>query len=216
MRAVIFDFDQVIVRSAEKHLKAFLITFKKHGYKVRKEKILKRFGKTADQILKEIFPDWNKRKVEKFLKEKEGAYREIIEKEGIRTIKGVKNLIKSLVKKKVKIAICSASFRRNIIIPLQRTSLRKYFKIIVSAESVKKHKPNPDPLLKTAKLLKEKPENCIYIGDSIYEMQAAKRAKMLAIGILTGFYSERELKENGANYVCRNWNEVQRLLAKLV
>lgn len=216
MKAVIFDFDQVIVKSGEKHLRAFLTTLRKHGYKVRREEIIKRFGKTADQILKEVFPDWSRRKVEKFLREKERAYREIIEEEGIRTVEGVNGLMEFLAKKKVKVAICSASFRDNIMAPLRKTGLRKYFKVIISAESVKKHKPNPDPLLKTAELLKERPENCIYIGDSIFEMQAAKKAKMLAIGILTGFHSERELEENGADHVCKDFEELKQLLTKLL
>ena len=216
IKAVIFDFDEVIIRSRKNHLKAFLLTLKKFGYEIDKREIEKRFGKTPMVILKEIFPEWNNKKIKKFLSIKERTYREIVKEKGIRRVKGIKGLLDFLLKNKIKIAICSASFRKNIFIGLEKTGLKNYFKIIVSAESVKKHKPNPDPLLKAAKLLKENPKNCAYIGDSIYEMQAAKRAKMLAIGVLTSFYTKRKLKENGATYVCKNMKETKELISKLI
>ena len=216
IRAVIFDFDEVIIRSRENHLKAFLLTLKKFRYKIDKKEIEKRFGKTPMVILKEIFPEWNNKKIKKFLSIKERTYREIVNERGIRRVKGIKGLLDFLLKNKIKIAICSASFRKNIFIGLEKTGLKNYFKIIVSAESVKKHKPNPDPLLKAAKLLKENLGNCAYIGDSIYEMQAAKRAKMIAIGVLTSFYTKRKLKESGATYVCKNMKEVKELISKLI
>ena len=52
--------------------------------------------------------------------------------------------------------------------------LNKYFEIIVCADHTKKHKPNPEPLLKYMELAKVKPDETLYIGDSIYDMQCAK------------------------------------------
>ncbi len=52
--------------------------------------------------------------------------------------------------------------------------LNKYFGIIVCADHTKKHKPNPEPLLKYMELAKVKPDETLYIGDSIYDMQCAK------------------------------------------
>lgn len=216
IKAVIFDFDEVIIRSAENHLNAFLQTLERIGYKVNKNEVIKRFGKTAKDITRDLFPNWKEKEINSFLVKKEKTYREIIEKKGIRKVRGVKGLLDFLTKRKIKLAICSASSRKNLLVGLEKTNLKRYFKIIVSAEDVKRHKPNPDPLLRTAKLLKENPKNCVYIGDSIYEMQAAKRAKMIAIGLVTGFYSEKELKENGADYVCRNFREVKNLIKRFL
>ena len=52
--------------------------------------------------------------------------------------------------------------------------LNKYFGVIICADDTKKHKPNPEPLLKYMELANAKPEETLYIGDSIYDMQCAK------------------------------------------
>jgi len=216
IRAVIFDFDDVIIKSGEKHLKAFLLTSKKFGLELKEEEIKKRFGKTAMEIAKEVLKGLKEKEIRKFLKRKEETYRRIIKKEGIRCIRGIKSLLNFLRRKKVKVAICSASSRRNILFPLRRLNLDNFFQAIVAAEDVKKHKPSPQPLLKVAEILKEDPRNCVYIGDSIYEMIAAKKAGMVAIGLLTGFYDERQLKMSGADYVCKSLGEVKKFLERMV
>jgi phosphoglycolate phosphatase-like HAD superfamily hydrolase len=84
----------------------------------------------------------------------------------------------------------------------------------VASEHTKKHKPNPEPLIKAAKIIETNPKNCIYVGDSIYEMLAAKRAKMLAVAILSGNYSRKKLKEAGANLIFKNINDFKKFLEK--
>lgn len=54
--------------------------------------------------------------------------------------------------------------------------LAKYFDGIVCASDTELHKPNPDPLLKCMELLQVSPEETVYIGDSIYDMQCAHAA----------------------------------------
>lgn len=56
--------------------------------------------------------------------------------------------------------------------------LKKYFEIIVCADDTKKHKPDPEPLLKYLELANVKNEEILYIGDSIYDMMCAESSRI--------------------------------------
>ncbi len=216
IKAVIFDFDEVIIKSYTDHAQAFLETAKKFELKINKKALYKRFGKSAKEILQELLPQLTESERKEFVKEKETLYRKIISKKGIKATNNTRELLEFLENKKIKCAISSSASIKNITIALKKTKLKKYFKATVAAEHVKHHKPHPEPLLKAAKLLKTKPSNCIYIGDSIFEMQAAKRAGMISMAILTGVYNSKELKNSGANYVFYNIGKVKTFLQKVI
>lgn len=73
---------------------------------------------------------------------------------------------------------------------------------IVDGSSVERAKPAPDLLLLAARQLGAKPEECWYVGDSTWDMQAAVAARMVAIGVLAGAAVGAEaLREAGATAV---------------
>ena len=213
IKAVLLDFDEVIVRSYENHLKAFLKTAKKFGFKIRKEEIIQRFGIPASEIIEELLKLKGK-ELKRFVEEKGKIFRRLSRK--IVLVKGIKGFLKFLKEKNLKIGIVSSAARKNIEKVLKQKKLKEFFDVVISAEDVKRHKPFPDPLLKAAKILKVKPKECVYVGDSKYEMLAASKAGMIGIGILTSFYSAEELRKYGARFVCKNFKEAKNLIQKLI
>ncbi len=139
---------------------------------------------------------------------KERIYRQIISKKDIKTIAGIEELLKFLKANRVKVGIVSSASIKNIRIGLRENKLTKYFDAIVCVENSKRHKPNPDPVLKGARMLGLKPRQCAMIGDSMYDVIAARRAKTLPLGLTTGYYSEMQLKFNGAKRCFGNHREV--------
>lgn len=210
IKAVIFDFDQVIINSYIDHLVAFAVTAKKFGVRLDPKKLYYMFGRSAKDILCELLPSLSENDIKKFINDKEKMYRGIVKTKGFMLMPGVEQTLRMLSNKNIECAISSSSSRKNLLLALNSTGIKKYFSGIVGAEDVKHHKPDPEPLLKAAKLLKINPRECIYIGDSIFEMIAAKKAKMLAVGIHTGIYSERELRKNGARRVIKNIIELKK------
>lgn len=57
---------------------------------------------------------------------------------------------------------------------LVRFKLVEFFEVVITPSDTKKHKPNPEPILKALEILNEKPDNTLYIGDSIYDFRSAK------------------------------------------
>jgi len=62
-------------------------------------------------------------------------------------------------------------------------------------------KPNPQVAINIAKSLNTPCEEIYFVGDTKVDMQTAKSAKMIAIGVLWGFRDEKELKESGADFI---------------
>lgn len=214
IKATIFDFDEVIIKSYKDHLDAFIEVAKKHGIKVKREEVKRLFGLPAKQMFKKILPTASNQQIEKMVKERDRVYLKLLRKRGTKLVPYLKNFLKFLEKNNFKIAIASSSQRKSILIALEMAKIKHYFEAIVSVEDTKKHKPHPEPLLKAAKLIGVKPKYCAYIGDSIYEMIAAKRAKMKAFGLLTGSYSKKQLMQAGADYVAKNYLELKNYFKK--
>ncbi|QKJ88352.1 fructose-1-phosphate/6-phosphogluconate phosphatase [Paramixta manurensis] len=66
---------------------------------------------------------------------------------------------------------------------LRHLGLRDYFDVIVGADDVERHKPEPDTFLRCAALLGVAPARCVVFEDADFGMQAAKRAGMDAVDV---------------------------------
>ena len=81
---------------------------------------------------------------------------------------------------------------------LKQIKLKKsLFKFIYAREDVKYHKPSPLVFLRPLKDLKLKKEDIIYVGDSIFDCIATKKAKIKFVAVLTGHYKKNEFIKKG-------------------
>jgi phosphoglycolate phosphatase-like HAD superfamily hydrolase len=69
---------------------------------------------------------------------------------------------------------------------------------VVTRDQVKYGKPDPDLFLAAADRLGVKIEHSVVVGDSIWDMLAARRAWALGVGLLSGGYGQEELQRAGA------------------
>ncbi|WP_188455522.1 HAD family hydrolase [Virgibacillus oceani] len=84
--------------------------------------------------------------------------------------------------------------------------IEHHFQAIVSADDTLKHKPNPDPLELGLHLMDSQPEETIYIGDSIYDLQCAKSAG-IDFGLALWGSGSRSGFEN-ADYIFEKPNDI--------
>ncbi|MDO8915490.1 MAG: HAD-IA family hydrolase [Coriobacteriia bacterium] len=78
--------------------------------------------------------------------------------------------------------------------------LRPFFDVVVTADDVAVHKPDPYPLRFAAGLMGVELEYCIYVGDSPHDMQAAIAAGAIAVAALWGAFAEQEVVVPGTTY----------------
>src|SRR5581483_9490580 len=69
---------------------------------------------------------------------------------------------------------------------------------IVTRDQVAHAKPDPDLFLAAAERLGVAIENSVVVGDSVWDLLAAQRARALSVGLLSGGYGEEELEKAGA------------------
>ena len=199
IKAIIFDMDGVLVNTPKyvwiTHNK-LLSDFEKH---VSDSKIPAYLGQSlVDQIT--MFEKNLDIKIDRgrYMKRFEIEMQSNLEH--IEKNNSLMNLIKKL-KKKFKLAVATSSSTQRCEDVLQHLGILDYFDVIITSEHVKRHKPYPDIFLKAAEKLGIRPEDCIVIEDAPNGIEAAKRADMKVVGLVTAFVSAKELKKAGADYI---------------
>lgn len=195
IKAVIFDMDGVLIESEEAVWKSFNTLLKKEGVRFNNRWIKKYRGMS----LKDQLSIWREKHGIKKYDEHEFAEKALqiqlkIMKGKIKPSKQLLQTLKELKKKNIKLAVATSSYKARAEKILSMLKIKKYFKTIIAAEDVKKHKPNPDVFLKAAEKLGVKPEDCVVIEDAANGIEAAKKGGMKAIGYAKNQRKRKELK----------------------
>ncbi|TLZ58175.1 MAG: HAD family phosphatase [Methanobacteriota archaeon] len=86
---------------------------------------------------------------------------------------------------------------------------------IIDGSDVANAKPAPDLLLKASRVLGVQPNHCWYVGDSTWDMRAARAAAMIAIGVTAGSAVRGDdLRAAGATIVCKTLRRVRKLVGQ--
>ncbi len=87
--------------------------------------------------------------------------------------------------------------------------------VVVERGDVNRAKPAPDLFVECARRLAVEPTDCFVVGDAVWDLLGARRARMLSIGLLSGGYGEDELLSAGAFRVYRDAAELRASLDEL-
>jgi pyrophosphatase PpaX len=72
------------------------------------------------------------------------------------------------------------------------SDLEPYFDVVVGSDETERHKPHPDPILLALERLEAEPRGSAYVGDSPFDVQAAKAAGVLAVAVTWGRIHDEE------------------------
>ena len=84
---------------------------------------------------------------------------------------------------------------------LTHVGLARYMRCIIASDSTTKHKPDPEPVLLALERLECAPSDALFVGDSPYDMQAARAAGVHALGVAWGAFSVHALHDAGAEFI---------------
>lgn len=192
IKAILFDIDGVLLDSLKANYQYYQNLFKKLeksfiSFSEYKEKY---FSMPVKEVIQNLAGLEGNELENKYQEIKNSRYFTNL----IKVPKGEKETIKNLFKQ-YKLAIVTGRF--SIKSTFSITGLKKYFEVVVKFGDYQKPKPDPEPLLVALKKFNLKPEEAIYVGDSLVDLQAAKALKMKFIG----FYgiSGKIFKEADAN-----------------
>lgn len=201
LKSVIFDFDGVITDSEVLHLRSFNRVLGQFNVEISTKDYYRKYLGLSDRdcfrtLIQNKVLRYDESRIPKLIEQKNRIFEEIARTEG-RLIEGVYGFLKMLVQNKVPMAICSGALMTEIELLLDESELRHFFKVIVSAEQVKKGKPDPEGFLLTLQKLNKGNPNpiaanqCIVIEDSHWGLDAAKASGMHCIAVTNTYDAEQ-------------------------
>ncbi len=167
-RGAIFDWDGVIINSAAQHELSWERLARECGKTLPLNHFKRGFGMKNEVIIPELL-GWTAVPVEVRLLSlrKEAIYREIVLEHGMTALPGVVEWLKLLREAGVACAIASSTHRENITTTLEVLGLADFFSTIVSAEDVKRGKPDPEVFLTAAERIGVEPVEGIVFEDAL-------------------------------------------------
>jgi len=91
-----------------------------------------------------------------------------------------------------RLGIVTAKRHATVELAFARLPLRRYFDVIVGADDTERHKPHPEPILLALERLGAQPGDAVYVGDSPFDVGAARAAGVHAIGVTWGGIHDME------------------------
>jgi phosphoglycolate phosphatase len=123
-----------------------------------------------------------------------------------------KEVLASLKRRSVKLAVLTNSGRRAATRILERSSLSRYFDFVLTRDDVEAMKPRPEGVIQAVSLFSLPKERVVYVGDSMYDIMAAKAAGLKVVSVATGNYTVERLKSEGADIVVGSLRELASVL----
>jgi HAD superfamily hydrolase (TIGR01509 family) len=211
--AFLFDLDGTLIDSVYQHVLAWREALEEAGFALSAWRIHRRVGMSGGLIAaalqretgRSVSVETGQRLQEIHTK----AYLKHVSE--IRPLPGAKELLAVLTRQKIPWTIATSSSLERARHALQLLEVGKNIPV-VTRDDVKRGKPDPDLFIKAAKNLRVPIDACVVVGDSVWDLLAARRAQALGVGVLSGGYGEDELVKAGAYRVYSDCAELLRHL----
>lgn len=201
-KAFIFDVDGTLVDTRQLHIDAWQRAFSEFGIELSADQIQSQLGRRAIDIAKALLPEGKKDETMRVVEAKWRIFKEL--HPAVQPLPKVKELFDLLNKREVSLALATSATRSEAEFYVGILSLRELTGALITAEDIQHSKPDPEIFLKAAAQLGVDPKESVVVGDSPHDMEAAKKAGMFAIGVLTGGFSEKGLQGAGADSIYRD------------
>jgi len=130
----------------------------------------------------------------------------------VRPLPGARELLTHLTKAGVPWAIATSGRMETARPSLEILGVNPKKTVVITRDLVRYAKPNPDLFLAAAAQLRVPIETSLVLGDSVWDLLAAQRARALGIGLLSGGYGQEELEKAGAYRVYQDPSDLLRHL----
>lgn len=194
IRAFLFDLNGTMVNDMHYHINAWYKILNDLGAGLSYERVKSEcYGKNSE-LLERIFPGrFTDKEKDAMELEKEKAYQDAFRPQ-LKLLDGLEDFLKDAKEAGIKMAIGSAAILFNIDFVLDGTNTRKYFDAIVSAESVKRSKPDPETFVKAAEQMQVSVSECLVFEDTPKGVETALNAGMKAI-VITSLHQPEEFEQ---------------------
>lgn len=210
VKAVLCDIDGTLVQSNWLHAHAWCDAFSTIGIDLDVETVRRQIGKGGDELIPVFVPWWRRSAIEEPLK----TYRKFVfQHDYMPQVKPLPHARDLLVRCKdagISVALASSADGDELEIYKRIVGMQDLVDENTSASDAKHAKPHPDIFTATLKKLDRPARECIALGDTPYDAEAAGLAGLRTIGVTTGGWSREHLLAAGCVEV---YEDVADLLA---
>jgi HAD superfamily hydrolase (TIGR01509 family) len=197
--AVLFDLEGTLIDSVYEHVRAWRESLENAGRIVPAWKIHRRIGMGGNSFVKELLREMGPKRRPINLDELEHGH-DVRFARTISTLQplpGTTDLLRHLHQSKIRIAVATAGNRKHTPLLLKKLKLPTGTSVL-TGDDVKNTKPAPDIFIAAAESLGIPINDCIVVGDSVWDLIAAGRKGAISVGFLSGGYGADELGRAGA------------------
>jgi HAD superfamily hydrolase (TIGR01549 family) len=203
--AIIFDLDGTLVDSVYQHVLAWREALEAGGIELAVWRIHRQIGMSGglfiNALLRETGRSVSSEEAERMQKVHSEAYARQLSQ--VRPLPGAREIIGYLTRAGVPWAIATSGRSRSAGKTLQILGVGPEA-IVVTRDQVRHAKPDPDLFIAAAQRLGVDIADSIVVGDSVWDLLAAQRARALGVGLLSGGYGQDELERAGAYRVYKD------------
>jgi HAD superfamily hydrolase (TIGR01509 family) len=211
--AFLFDLDGTLVDSVYQHVLAWREALEQGGISLSVWRIHRRIGMSGgllvNALLRELGHPVSPAGVERLRQLHADAYARLSGQ--VRPLPGARELLRYLTEAAVPWAIATSGWRESAQPSLDMLGVGPGVTII-TRDQVRYAKPDPDLFVAAAEGLGVSIEASVVVGDSVWDLLAARRARALGVGLLSGGYGEDELNRAGAYRVYQDPDDLLRHL----
>jgi HAD superfamily hydrolase (TIGR01549 family) len=198
--AFLFDLDGTLVDSVYQHVLAWREALDQEGIDLSVWRIHRKIGMSGglftNMLLRETGVDFDQAHLEQLQRLHAEAYKR--NRSQVRPLPGARALLTTLTNAGIPWAIATSGRLETAGPVLETLGIDFGRTPVVTRDQVKYAKPEPDLFLTAASQLGVAIETATVVGDSVWDMLAARRARALGIGLLSGGYGMEELERAGA------------------
>ena len=215
-RALIFDLDGTLVDTVYAHVFAWQRALAEEGMPIDGWRVHRRIGMSgglfaravAREVGRELSPD----EVEDLQARHGAIFEELLPER--RPLPGARELLATLRERGIVHGVATSGRRPEIDRSLDVLGVGDET-VVIDRGHVRRAKPEPDLFLACQEALGVEPEACYVVGDAVWDLLAARRARMLSVGLLSGGYGADELLAAGAFRVYDDAAELRASLDEL-
>jgi HAD superfamily hydrolase (TIGR01549 family) len=197
--AFLFDLDGTLIDSVYQHVIAWREALEAIGIDLSVWRIHRRIGMSGGLFVQALLRETGRSLSPEDITRLQQAHAEAYRKQmdSVTALPGARELLATLTAAGVRWGIATSGYAATARFALELLGLPEDTPM-VTRDLVRHAKPDPDLFLAAAALLGVEPRNAMVVGDSVWDLLAARRAGSLGIGLQSGGYGREELERAGA------------------
>jgi HAD superfamily hydrolase (TIGR01509 family) len=198
--AFLFDLDGTLVDSVYEHVLAWREALEQVGIELAVWRIHRRIGMSGGLLINALLRETGTEITAKLVEQVQRRHTEAYARRSaqVRPLPSAKELLKYLTESKVPWAVATSGRMAAARPALEAIGVDPAHVPVITRDQVQHAKPDPDLFIAASNRLGVDVADAVVVGDSVWDLLAARRARALGVGFLSGGYGREELERAGA------------------